>query len=207
MLQRVVPFALIACLVMPLGAQVPAGLKMRVDASTDAQDPDNVPDLKVVTVGKGFRATGGPAAVFWYPANTATGNYTVRATFHLMKPSSHRNFYGIVFGGSALEGAAQAYTYFVVAQTGEFLLKGRSGQSTPTIQAATKNASVKVPDASGQSVNVLEVKVAGDTISYSVNGTVVHTMPKGATKTDGIVGVRINHVLDVQVESFEVIKG
>lgn len=207
MLQRVAPLALIVCLVMPLGAQVPAGLKMRVDRSTDAQDPDNVPDLKVVTVGKGFRSTGGPAAVFWYPANTVTGNYTVRATFRLMAPSNHRNFYGLVFGGSALEGAAQAYTYFVVAQTGEFLVKGRSGASTPNIQPATKNAAVKVPDASNQSVNTLEVKVAADTITYSVNGTAVHTTPRSAAKTDGIVGVRINHVLDVQVEAFEVIKG
>ena len=48
--------------------------------------------------------------------------------------------------------------------------------------------------------------MAGDTISYVVNGTVVHTTPKsGATAvTDGIVGVRVNHVLDVQVEGFEV---
>src|SRR5262245_51033443 len=130
MLQRVAPIALIACLVMPVAAQTPAGMKMRVDRSTDAQDPDNVPDLKVATVGKGFRVTGGPAGVFWYPANTTTGNYTVKATFQLMKPSNHRNFYGLVFGGSALEGAQQAYTYFVVAQTGEFLIKSRTGEAT-----------------------------------------------------------------------------
>ena len=107
MLQRVAPIALIACLVTPLAAQAPPGMKMRVDASTDASDPDNTPQVKVVTAGKGFRVTGGPASVLWNPANTATGNYTVRATFHLMQPSNHTNYYGIVFGGNALEGAAQ----------------------------------------------------------------------------------------------------
>jgi len=207
MFQRVAPFALIACLVTPLAAQAPPGLKVRVDASTDATDPDNTPQVKVVTAGKGFRVTGGPATVVWNPANTATGNYTVRATFHLMEPSNHTNYYGIVFGGSALEGAAQAYTYFVVAQDGTFLLKSRSGANTPTIQAKTKSASVKTPDASKQSVNTLEVRVAGDTVSYVVNDMVVHTTPKSAVKTDGVVGVRINHVLDVTVESFEVKKG
>ena len=46
----------------------------------------------------------------------------------------------------------------------------------------------------------------GDTISYVVNNQVVHTMPKGALKTDGIVGVRVNHVLDLQIEGFELRK-
>jgi hypothetical protein len=206
MLQRVLPIALIACLVAPLSAQAPAGLKMRVDRSTDASDPDNTPDVKVVTAGKGFRVTGGPAVVLWNPANTATGNYSLKATFTLMKPSSHVNFYGLVFGGSALEGPAQAYTYFTVAQNGNFLIKGRNGDQTPNIVNRTPHAAIKQPDANGSSVNTLEVRVAGDTITYLVNDQTVHTMPKGNVKTDGLTGVRINHVLDVQVDGFELKK-
>ena len=206
MLQRVLPIALIACLVAPLSAQAPAGLKMRVDRSTDASDPDNTPDVKVVTAGKGFRVTGGPAVVLWNPANTATGNYSLKATFTLMKPSSHVNFYGLVFGGSALEGPAQAYTYFTVAQNGSFLIKGRNGDQTPNIVGRTPHGSIKQPDANGSSVNTLEVRVAGDTITYLVNDQTVHTMPKGNVKTDGLTGVRINHVLDVQVDAFELKK-
>jgi hypothetical protein len=206
MFQRVAPIALIACLVTPLAAQTPPGLKMRVDRSTNAQDPDDNPELKVVTAGKGFRVTGGPAGVFWNPSNTATGNYTVRATFTLMKPSNHTNYYGLVFGGSALDGAAQAYTYFTVAQNGRFLIKQRSGDSSPTLQQATANAAVKTPDANGQSTNTLEVRVAADNVSFVVNDTVVHTMPRSALKTDGIVGVRVNHMLDVQVDGFAVTK-
>ena len=144
MFQRVAPIALIACLVTPLTAQTPPGLKMRVDRSTDAQDPDDNPELKVVTAGKGFRVTGGPAGVFWMPTNTAAGNYTVRATFNLQKPSNHTNYYGLVFGGSALEGASQAYNYFVVAQNGRFLIKQRSGDATPTLQPAMAHASMAV---------------------------------------------------------------
>ena len=206
MLRRVLFAALLATLVMPLAAQTPAGLKMRVDRSTDAQDPDDNPELKVVTAGKGYRVTGGPAGVFWNASNTASGNYTLRATFTLMQPSNHTNYYGIVFGGNALEGAAQSYTYFVVAQNGTFLVKGRSGDATPTIQNRTQHAAIKQPDASGKSVNTLEVRVAGDTISYVVNDQVVHTMPKGTVKTDGLYGVRVNHMLDVQVEGPELRK-
>ena len=201
MLQRVLPIALVACLVAPLSAQAPAGMKMRVDRSSDASDPDNTPDVKVATVGKGFRVTGGPAVVLWSPTNAASGNFSLKGTFTLMKPSSHNNYYGLVFGGSALEGAAQAYTYFTVAQNGSFLIKQRNGDQTPTVSRG-QNAAVKVPVANGTSVNTLEVRVAGDTITYLVNDQTVHTMPKGTMKTDGLVGVRINHVLDVQVDGF-----
>ena len=38
-------------------------------------------DDKVVSMGPGFHVTSGPAAVYWNPANTASGNYTVSGTF------------------------------------------------------------------------------------------------------------------------------
>ena len=206
MLQRVLPIALIACLVAPLAAQTPAGMKMRVDRSTSASDPDDNPELKVVTAGKGFRVTGGPAGVFWKPTDTATGNYTVKATFVLQKPSNHVNFYGLVFGGSNLDGADPTYTYFVVAQNGMFTIRQMKGGQAANVAPRTANAAIKTPDANGQSTNTLEVRVAGDTISYVVNGQVVHTTPKTGVTTDGLVGVRVNHMLDVQVEGFELQK-
>ena len=54
-------------------------------------------------MGTGFHATNPQAAVYWNPANTATGNYTLKGTFTLMKPSGHTNYYGLVFGGSDLD--------------------------------------------------------------------------------------------------------
>jgi hypothetical protein len=198
-------FALIA----PLAAQAPEGWQVRVDRSQSASDPDDVPELTVVTMGKGFRATGGPAGTFWNSTNRVTGNYTARATFNLLKPSGHVNYYGLVFGGADLEGAAQKYTYFLVAQNGTFIVRSRVGDQVQDVQGRTQHASIRQPGADGRSTNTLEVRVAGNTISYVVNGTVVHTTPKsGATAiTDGFVGVRINHQLDVQVENFEVVRG
>ena len=159
-----------------------------------------------MTMGNGFHVTGGPAGTFWNPANRVEGNFTARATFNLVKPSGHTNYYGLTFGGADLGGAGQKYLYFLVAQNGQYLIKARSGDNVSDIQASTAHAAVRQPGADGRSTNVLEVRVAGDTISYVVNGTVVHTTPRSgaAAVTDGIVGVRVNHVLDVQVEGFEV---
>jgi hypothetical protein len=207
MLQRVVLVALITSLVAPLAAQKPAGWKLRIDASTNAQDPDDRKDVTFMAMGKGFHVAGGPAGVYWNPANTAMGNFTAKGTFTLVKPSSHTNYYGLVFGGQGLDGAKQAYTYFTVAQNGTYLIKQRTGEATRDV-AQSKSPAVKTPDGTGKSVNVLEVRVAGDTVSYVVNGTVVHTMPKADLKatTDGIVGFRVNHVTEVMVEDFQVQK-
>jgi hypothetical protein len=93
---------------------------------------------------------------------------------------------------------------FVVAQDGTFQVRQRNGRQVTTVSAPMANAAVRRPGANGQSSNALEVRVAGDTISYVVNGTVVHSGPKGSVGTDGLTGVRVNHVLNVHVEGFAV---
>ena len=206
---RFIPlFALIAAFVAPVAAQAPEGLKVRIDRSTSATDPDDTPELKVMTMGKGFHVVGGPAGTFWDPANTVSGDYTVKATFNLMQPSDHTNYYGLIFGGSDLEGTNQAYTYFIVAQNGQFQIRTRKGADAssvhPTGRGGVEHAAIKTPGADGRSTNLLEVRVAGDTVSYVVNGQVVHTTPKSAVMTNGLVGVRTNHQLNVHIESFEV---
>jgi hypothetical protein len=194
--------------IAPLIAQAPHGWKLRVDKSTEASDPDAAGDIKFVTMGSGFHATNPKAAVYWSPANTASGAYTLKGTFTLMKPSGHTNYYGLVFGGSGLEGAQQSYLYFVVAQNGTWLIKRRDGDATSTVSPKTPNDAVKKPDASGQSTNALEVRVGADKIDFVVNGEVVHSEPKtGAmAKTDGLYGIRVNHLLEVQVDGLTVSK-
>ena len=184
-----------------------AGWKQRIDRSTQATDPDPAGDVKFMAMGGGFHTANPQAAIFWNPKNTATGNYTLKATFAQNQRSSHPNYLGLIFGGKDLDGANQSYTYFTVAQNGTYLIKQRNGEMTKDIKGYTPNDAVKRPDATGKSVNALEVRVAGDTVSYVVNGTVVHTSPKSELgATDGIVGFRVNHVTEVQVDGFEVQK-
>lgn len=203
MVRRFLWTAAILALAVSVSAQAPQGWKVRIDRSQNAQDPDNTPNLVFKPMGKGLHVKGGPAGTFWN-GTTATGNYTLKATFNLQEPSNHTNYYGLVFGGSNLDAATQAYVYFVIAQNGSFLVRQRQGESVTEAVGRQANAAVRQPGANGQSSNALEVRVNGDTVSYVVNGTVVHSGPKGALKTDGLVGVRVNHVLDVQFEGFEV---
>src|SRR3954451_13411665 len=198
-------FALVAT--VSLIAQAPKGWMVRADRSTSASDPDGAGTIKFMQMGSGFHAVNPQAAVYWNPANTATGNYTLKGSFTLLKPSGHTNYYGLVFGGSDLDNAKQTYTYFLVAQDGTWLVKKRTGDAaTDNVLPKAANDAVKKPGADGKSTNALEVRVGADKIDYVVNGTVVGSSPKGATKTDGIYGIRVNHLLEVQIDGFSATK-
>jgi hypothetical protein len=200
---------LVLLTVAPLKAQAPKGWKLRVDRSMSASDPDAAGDIKFVEVGSGFHATNPQAAVYWNPANTAIGNYTLKGTFKLVRTGGHSEYYGLIFGGSGLDGPAQSYTYFMVEQDGTWLIKSRNGSSTAQVASSgSPSDAVKKADASGTSTNALEVRVMPDKVEFVVNGKVVNTTPKSgqAVKTDGIYGIRINHMLEVQVDGFGVSK-
>ena len=56
------------------------GWKGKVDAA-EASKGGKIDDSKFAQVGSEFRINNGPAAIYWNPANTASGSYTVTATF------------------------------------------------------------------------------------------------------------------------------
>jgi hypothetical protein len=228
-MKRLLSYSLLALLTAAtLSAQsVPAGWKLRDDKSTNAADPDGAGSIKILTAGKGYHIETPTAAVFWHPANKVTGNYTLKGTFTLNARSGHMNFYGLVFGGSNLEGTDQNYTYFLVAQDnpapargtpqplGSWLVKTRKGDATlPTFtlpgavgrSGTVGSPAIKIPDASGKSVNDLEVRVQADKIDFVINGTVVHSAPKAGITTDGIWGIRSNHLLNINVDNLTVTK-
>src|SRR6185369_6765421 len=142
-LVSIAAFTLITAI--PLGAQAPKDWLLRADRSASASDPDAPGAVKFSAQGSGFHAVTPQAAVFWNPANVATGSYTLKGTFTLVKPSDHTNYYGLVFGGSGLEGAQQTYLYFLVAQDGTWLLKQRAGDLRTNDIAKMRHSAVRTP--------------------------------------------------------------
>jgi hypothetical protein len=208
-MKHFVGFVLAALLaIAPAFAQAPKGWKLRGDHSADASDPDAAGAIKFAVSGSGFHATNPMAAIYWNPANTATGNYTLKGTFKLIKSTGYDEYYGLIFGGSGLEGGMQSYLYFMITDDGTYLIKQRDGSSTRGVSPKTPSDAVKKPDAAGTATNALEVRVKADKIDFVINGTVVTSLPKtgAAAKTDGIYGFRINHQLDVQIDGFGMTK-
>jgi len=189
-----------------LQAQAPAGWMLRVDNTPAAVTPEKATLVEFSAAANGsFRARNGQAATYFNPANIATGSYTLKATFNVLRTTSPVEFYGLIFGGSGLEAPNQNYLYFMVAGNGNWLFKRRVGNDTEEIGGPAPHDAVKKLEG-GKATNALEVRVLADKIECLVNGAVVHTAPKTgrSARTDGVYGFRINHLLEMQVDGFGV---
>ena len=84
-------------------------------------------NAKLAQAGKDLQVTTGPAVTYWNPKNTATGNYTVKATFtesNYMGLNDHPHPYGIVIAGNELGTAQQSYLYCAAYGNGTFIVRG-----------------------------------------------------------------------------------
>jgi hypothetical protein len=191
-----------------------AGWTGRLDPRPAAQGR-KLTDAKFVSMGSGIHVTAGPAAIYWNPANSVEGgNYTVQATFNQTKASTHPEAYGLFLGGQNLDAPNQSYLYFVVRQDGKYLINHRADDSTVhKIVDWTAHDAVKAMDANGKASNALSIVVGADALSFRVNGTEVHSIPRATidaggqhSGTKGIAGIRVNHNLDVHIDGFGVTK-
>lgn len=183
------------------GTGVPVGYQGRTDRPTQ-----NLSDAKYVKSGDGWEVTTGPAHILWNPANVASGNYTVSATFDQLATPRHPESFGIFIGGSDLAGPNQSYLYFLVRGTGEAFAQTRKGDVLTGRIAWQKSAAVPVADSSGKGRYTLTIKVAGESVHFLVNGKGVAVLPKKDMPTDGIFGLRINHNLHLHVTPARVTK-
>ncbi len=164
-------------------------------------------DVSFVNMTPGWHfATKTPRIILYHPASTASGSYTVTSKIHLFDPGTRTEAYGLIFGGSDLDGDAQQYLYFVIRRSGEYLVKQRQGDDTVVIKDWTAHkAIVGYDENSGPTAtNTLAVSVTGNTIAFSVNNMEVYSMPRGDYQTDGLVGFRFNHGIETHIESFDV---
>ena len=67
------------------GGTLPAGWHARLDRADAAME-----NVKFIAADNGYRATLGPAAIFYNPADVADGTYRVQATFTQMQAPRHR---------------------------------------------------------------------------------------------------------------------
>ena len=175
--------------------QLPDGWRVRVDRDQPATD------IVFHAMDDHFHARTGPAAVFYRDDWTHTGDYSISARFRQNRAPEHPESYGLVIGGSDLDAAGQAYTYFLVRGGGEFFIARRDGAERTVVVPWTRHEAVAPQDPeSGVQSNVLGIEVRGDEVVFAVNGTEVARRPRGELHTEGIAGFRINHRLDVRVD-------
>ena len=183
------------------GGALPAGWSARTDRANQ-----KVADTKFVAMGSGFHVTSGPAAIYWNDKSAVKGPFTASATFRQTKNPEHPEAYGMFFMGSKLETPEQNYAYILVRGDGKVLVNHRAGADVHKIMDWTENAAVKKADANGVATNTIGIDATRpDSVRLLVNGVQVAALPGSHLgSTDGIVGLRVNHNLDVHVSNLKV---
>jgi hypothetical protein len=165
----------------------------------------SINDSKLSKEGDALHVMTGPAVSYWNPANKASGNYTVKATFSEPKFQSlndHPHPYGIFIGGNDL-GTDQASLLYCAAQgNGVFIVRG-FGPTAFRMNGGRGESNAAVHKAAGVGQPVTQeiaVSVKGDKVECAVNGTVVASYDKSAVvgagklkSTDGVYGIRFAH--------------
>ena len=205
-------------------ARVVSGGGISVPGWTGKIDPQEekagqaLNNSKLAQAGSALQVTTGPAVTYWNPANKASGNYTVKATFkesNYMGLNDHPHPYGIVIGGNDLGTAQQSFLYCAAYGNGTFIVRGfgpepfRMNGQRPEANPAISKAAAK-----GDSVTQeIAVSVKADKVECSINGTVVGSYDKAAVvapgklkSTDGVYGIRFAHNTDATVTGLAVTK-
>ena len=194
-----------------------AGWTGKVDAK-EAANGMTLNSAKFAKEGNALHVVTGPAVTYWNPANKASGNYTVRATFtepKYMNLNNHPHPYGIMIAGNDLGTDQESYLYGAAYGNGNFIVRGfgpaafqMNGPRGAADPAVNKAAAV------GQPVTQeIALSVKGDKVECSINNKVVASYDKPALvtagklkSTDGIYGLRFAHNTEVMVTGLKLSK-
>jgi len=185
------------------------GWQGKVDAAA-AKKGSTINDSKFEEKNGSFHIAAGSASTYWNPANTATGDFTVSATFTEAKGSAgHPHPYGLFIGGSKLDSDQPSYVYCVAYGDGSALVRGFSNGAVVNFAKKTPNEAVAKAAEGGSVTQNIAWTVKGNRAECSINGKVVAGFDKselvGAGKlesTDGIYGIRAAHNVDIVVANF-----
>jgi len=194
--------ALLAAPAAGQGLERPEGWHVRFDMPGASEA-----DLEMfVEMPPGWHVTSGPAAIYWSPDNTTSGNFRTEMEVFLFDPQGQREAFGIFLGGRNLEGADQQYTYFLLRDGGQFSIRRRTGTGTATIQGWTShNAIRRYADRGAEASvrNVMAVEAGSETVRFFVNDTEVASVARSDVQLDGVFGFRVNHALSLHISRLE----
>ncbi|MDZ7778879.1 MAG: hypothetical protein U5R14_02940 [Gemmatimonadota bacterium] len=154
----------------------------------------------------GWHVTSGPAGIYWHPEAEATGSFRVEMEVYLFDPGERREAFGIFIGGRNLDAQELAYTYFLIRNGGQFIVKHRDGSEAPTIEPWTGHEAILSYSERGDDAsvrNVLTVEADDGTLRFLVNGREVWRGPRDDLAVDGAYGFRVNHGLNLHISRLE----
>ena len=189
------------------GGIAASGWSGRIDPK-EASAGQKLENAKLEEKDGALHVTTGPAVVYWKPENTASGDYTVSATFNepqYMNVNDHPHPYGLFIGGNDLGTDQQSYLYCAAYGNGNFIVRG-FGPEPFQMNGGRGEANAAVNKAAGKNQPVTQqiaISVKGSKVDCAINGTTVASYDKSALvtagklkSTDGVYGIRFAHNTD-----------
>src|SRR5437667_3753114 len=197
------------------GVSVP-GWTGKIDAK-EAAAGMTLNSAKLTKEGDAFHVITGPAVTYWNPANKASGDYTVKATFRepkFMNLNTHPHPYGIVIAGNDLGTAQQSYLYCAAYGDGKFIVRGFGPTPFQMNGRGTADPAVNKAAAVGEPVTQeIAISVRGDKVECSINNKVVASYDKSTLETagklkctDGVYVIRFAHNTEVFMTGLKLTK-
>lgn len=181
----------------------PAGWHMRAD-----RPGTDLSEVYFVAMAPGWHITTDHSLTLWHPDHSASGTFRAEMEVYLFDPQGRREGFGMFLGGADLEGDAQRYLYFLLREGGEFTIKERRGEEAPTLVPWTHTGAMisfeSRPEGETTALNLIAVEVGAEHVRFLVNGTEVAELPRDELLLEGIVGMRVNHRLNLHVGRLEV---
>ena len=191
--------------------KLPAGWSARLDRANSS-----IANVAFAPMGAGLHLTLGPSGIFWREADAATGSFHTIATFTQTKKPTHPEAYGLFVAGRNLNGADASYVYVIVRGNGMYSIRKGGAIGAPSTNLTTggdangwlASDAVAKEDADGKAKNVIEVSgdAATKKLTFTINGKVVGTVDAPGGDIKGLVGLRVNHNLDLHIDGFAVHK-
>ena len=206
MVRSALPALALLALPIALTAQAPEGWELRADR------PDqDLSEVAFTEMPPGWHVTTGPAVILYRPDMVAGGAYRVDMDVFLFDPEGRREAFGLFIGGRDLQGGNQRYTYFLIRDGGQFLVKSREGRETSTHVEWTDHPAIRGYDDRDEGEvtvqNVLTAQVGSGEIRFLVNDQEVTRVSTDGLSVEGIVGLRVNHALNLHISRFELSPG
>ena len=198
------------------GISVP-GWTGKIDAKEETAGM-TLSSAKLTKEGDALHVVTGPAVTYWNPANKATGDYTVKATFKepkYMSLNNHPHPYGLMIAGNDLGTDQQSYLYCAAYGNGNFIVRG-FGPAPFQMNGPRGAADPAVNKAAGAGEPVTQeiaMSVKGGKVECAINNKVVASYDKadlvapGKLKsTDGVYGIRFAHNTEAIVNHLKLTK-
>jgi hypothetical protein len=215
--------SVVTLIALPLAAQsdpdknptstgkLPAGWSARLDRTTAT-----LANLSFAPMGAGLHVTTGPSGILWREADLATGSFHTIATFTQTKKPQHPEAYGLFVAGRNLNGPDASYVYVIVRGNGMYTIRKGGAIGAPSTNLTTggdangwlASDAVTKEDEAGKAKNVIEVSgdAATKKLTFTVNGKVVGVVDAPGGDIKGLIGLRVNHNLDLHIDGFAVHK-